>query len=124
MSASMALAQSIIPVPSISVMKSELALPTRNGGPRGAVAAKLIFRRQATLHSPVHAHSLQNSLRTIHLHDATVRGQNAVLKPLTLRYNASWLAKPSSFLPDMWSDLHSWLATKPCDYNQRDRWPV
>jgi len=98
-------------------VRASVADPQR--GPRGAVAAELIFRRQATLHSPVHARSLQNSLRTIHLHDATVRGHSAVLEPLTLRYNASWLAEPSSFLPDMWCNLHSLLATTPWHYKNK-----
>ena len=89
-------------------------------GLRGSVAAGMIFRRQATLHSPTQGYSLQNSLRTIHLHGATVRGHDADLHPLTLHYNASWLAEPSSFLPDMWCNLHSWLATKPWNYNKFD----
>ena len=89
-------------------------------GPRGSVAAGIIFRKQATLHSPIHAHSLQYSLRTVHLHNATVQGLNTRLNPPTLRYDASWLAKPSSFLPDMWCNLHSLLAKTPCHSNKFD----
>jgi hypothetical protein len=100
--------------------KARASVADLQRGLRGSVAAGMIFRRQATLHSPIQGHSLQNSLRTIHLHGATVRGHNADLHPLTLRYNASWLAEPSSFLPDMWCNLHSWLATKPWNYNKFD----
>ncbi|KAL7770262.1 hypothetical protein CFE70_000195 [Pyrenophora teres f. teres 0-1] len=89
-------------------------------GLRSSVAAGMIFRNQATLHSSVYAHRLQNSLRTVHLHDATVQGLNTQLDPPTLRYDASWLANPSSFLPDMWCNLHSLLARTPYRFNKFD----
>lgn len=89
-------------------------------GPRGSVAAGMIFRKQATLHSSIFAHSLQNSLRTVHLHNVTVQGLDTRLDPPTLGYDASWLAKPSSFLPDMWCNLHSLLAKTPCHFNKFD----
>jgi hypothetical protein len=89
-------------------------------GPRCSVAAEMIFRNQPTLHSSINAHDLQRSLRNGHLHDATVQGPNRQLEPLALRYDASWLAKPSSFLPDMWCNLHSLLATSPRSFNKFD----
>ncbi|KAI1674179.1 DUF3638 containing protein [Pyrenophora tritici-repentis] len=89
-------------------------------GPRSSIAAGLIFCNQATLHSSVSAHSLQNSLRTVHLHNATVQGLNTRLDPRTLRYDASWLEKPSSFLPDMWCNLHLMLSTTPDRLNKFD----
>ncbi|KAJ6191961.1 hypothetical protein J3E72DRAFT_399452 [Bipolaris maydis] len=89
-------------------------------GPRSSVAAGMILRKQATLHSPISAYGLQNSLRTVHLHNATVQGLNTGLNPLILRYDASWLVEPSSFLPDMWCNLHSLLAKSPWDFNKFD----
>lgn len=98
--------------------RARVADPQR--GQRCSVAAKMIFRNQPTLHSSVNAHILQRSLETDHLHDAIVQGPNRELEPLSLRYDASWLAKPSSFLPDMWCDLHSLLATSPLRFNKFD----
>lgn len=99
-------------------VRARVADPQR--GPRCSVAAEMIFRNQPTLHSSINARNLQSSLRTDHLHDATVQGPNRQLEPLTLRYDASWLAKPSSFLPDMWCNLHSLLATSPRRFNKFD----
>ena len=89
-------------------------------GPRCSVAAEMIFRNQPALHSSVSAYSMQNSLRTDHLHDVTVQGPSRQLKPPTLRYKASWLEKPSTFLPKMWCDLHLLLTTSPHGFNKFD----
>ncbi|KAJ4287163.1 hypothetical protein N0V90_012561 [Kalmusia sp. IMI 367209] len=89
-------------------------------GRRCFIAAELIHRNQPTLHSSINVQHLQNSLRSDHLHDASVEGPNRKLEPLKLRYDASWLAKPSSFLPDMWCDLHSLLTTSPHRFNKFD----
>jgi hypothetical protein len=89
-------------------------------GPRCSVAAEMIFRNQPALHSSINVRNLQSSLRTDHLHNTTVQGPNKQLEPLALRYDASWLAKPSSFLPDMWCNLHLLLAKSTCRFNKFD----
>ncbi|OAL48858.1 hypothetical protein IQ07DRAFT_681560 [Pyrenochaeta sp. DS3sAY3a] len=89
-------------------------------GPRCSVAAGMIFRNQPALHSSIDARNLQSSLRTKHMHDATVQGPNGQLEPLALRYDASWLQRPSSFLPDMWCNLHLLVATSPRRFNKFD----
>jgi hypothetical protein len=92
----------------------------RQRGPRCSVSAEMIFRNKPALHSSINARNLQNSLRTNHLHNATVQGPNGQLEPLKLRYDAAWLAKPSSFLPDMWCNLHLLLAKSPHRFNKFD----
>lgn len=89
-------------------------------GRRCSIAAEMILRNQPTLHSPINAYNFQTSFRTNHFHNATVRGPNEQLEPLTLRYNASWLSKPSSFLPAMWCNLHSSLAKSAHHFNKFD----
>ncbi|KAH8724529.1 hypothetical protein GQ44DRAFT_827220 [Phaeosphaeriaceae sp. PMI808] len=87
-------------------------------GQRCFVAAEAIFRNQPTLHTSINTQMLQSSLRDVHLHDAIIQGPDRPFDPLELRYDASWLQKPSSFLPDMWSCLHRRLATSPHDFNK------
>ena len=89
-------------------------------GTRCSVAAALIFRNQPALHSSINAHNLQSSLRNDHLHNATVQGPNKKLESLDLQYDALWLEKPSSFLPNMWCNLHLLLATSPHRFNKFD----
>lgn len=87
-------------------------------GLRCAVVAGTIYRNQPALHSSVNARDLQSSLRTKHLHDSIVQGPNGKLEPLTLRYDASWLTKPSTFLPKIWCNLHLLFATEPRRFNK------
>jgi len=77
-------------------VRVRVANPQR--GHRCSITAEMILRRQPTLYSPINARSFQKVLRSKHFYNTTVQGPNRQLKPLTLRYNASWFAEPSSFL--------------------------
>ncbi|KAF2638121.1 hypothetical protein P280DRAFT_91529 [Massarina eburnea CBS 473.64] len=86
-------------------------------GEQSFIAAALLLRDQPALHTKVTASRLLSSLQNKHLNDAKVHGPTPS-SPLTLRYGASWLGKPSSFLPKLWCSLHSLLSTSPHEYNK------
>ncbi|RMZ68305.1 very large low complexity [Pyrenophora seminiperda CCB06] len=88
-------------------------------GPRCASTAGMMFRNEPTLHSPIESQNLLSSLEDV-FHNATVQGLNGDFNLATLKYDASWLAKPSSFLPDIWCNLHFLLATSPDRLNKFD----
>ena len=99
-------------------VRARVADPQR--GRRCFIAAQMMFRNQPTLYSSVDANNLEKSFRYEHLHNATVQGANGQLEPLKLRYDALWLAKPSSFLPTMLCNLHLLLTSSPRHFNRFD----
>ncbi|KAF2653745.1 hypothetical protein K491DRAFT_780118 [Lophiostoma macrostomum CBS 122681] len=89
-------------------------------GSQCSVAAEMIFRNKCALHSSIEASDLVHSLRYKLLYNATVKGCNEQLEPAALSYDSKWLAKPSSFLPTDWCNLHSLLATSSRNINRFD----
>lgn len=78
---------------------------------RAFIAATLIIRDQAALHDSTPSERFRN-LRQSYFEKGTIHGPSHALPHL--RYDPSWLEKPSSYLPAMWCSLHSSLSSYAC----------
>jgi hypothetical protein len=88
-------------------------------GERAFIAASLILRNGNATHYSTSASKVKSVLAEI-LHTSSVHGPNSALKPTILKFDAKWLQKPTSFLPEMWCDLHLSLAKSRGSYNKFD----
>ncbi|CAI6256851.1 unnamed protein product [Periconia digitata] len=87
---------------------------------RSFIAAALITREEAALHSRVNAKELQDALRAKHFDkDATVATWTATgLEKHCIVYDAKLLEGPRSLLPNSWFDIYILLAQRGREKNK------
>jgi hypothetical protein len=78
---------------------------------RSFVAAKLILRDQAALHTvPLSSPALLARLRQDYFSDDTIDGR-CILDPALLKFDSKWLKSPFTYVPGMWCALHASLTS-------------
>ncbi|KAJ4354619.1 uncharacterized protein N0V89_006356 [Didymosphaeria variabile] len=82
---------------------------------RAAIITTMVLRKQVALVRKIE--SLQLSLHTKHLKNASVQGY-VPLEPTSLNFVAEWLEEPSSYLPRLWCSLHSALSDTSGPFNK------
>ena len=87
-------------------------------GQRAYIAATLIVRDHAALHSK--APDLKNMLFQTHFKTATIQGVNKSFDFSCLRFDPEWLGDLSAILQDSWCDLHRHLPVAPTSCNKYD----
>jgi hypothetical protein len=78
---------------------------------RSFVAAKLILRDQAALHTvPLSSQALLTNLRKVYFSRGTIDG-SYILDPALLKFDSKWLRSPSTYAPGLWCALHTFLTS-------------
>ncbi|KAF2276055.1 uncharacterized protein EI97DRAFT_47175 [Westerdykella ornata] len=88
-------------------------------GRRSFLAARMLLRPEAALHSRVPP-SLSSKMWDTYLDNRTVDTLAGFVPPLDLSFDAKWLRNPSLWVKELWCKLHMSLSASPTLHNRFD----
>lgn len=100
--------------------KGRDTMEDKERGGRAYTTAKLVLKPTAALHSPLPT-TFHETLWHNYLSASTVQGP--IYEPLEskrISFGANWLHDPTTFLPELWCQLHESFSRRPETYNRYD----